>query len=46
MYQKITKKIMDPKRMLDVRVSKMLNWIWSNFTDERFNVKFVLGEYN
>lgn len=45
-YQRITRKVANPKRMLDVRVSRMLAWVWSNFPAERLIVKFVPGEYN
>lgn len=45
-YQRITRKVEDPKKMLDVRVSGMLGWVWANFLAERFTVKFVPREYN
>lgn len=45
-YKRITWKVADPKKLLDVRVSKMLGWVWSNFSVGRFTVKFVHREYN
>lgn len=31
--------------MLNVRVNKMLGWMWANFLARILDVKFVLGEY-
>lgn len=34
------------KKLLDVRVSRLLTWLWANFPAICFDVKFVPGEFN
>lgn len=45
-YQRIAKTSIDPKKLLDVRVSQMLAWIWANFSSPRLSAKFLPGQYN
>lgn len=42
-YQRITRKETEAKKLLDVRISHMLAWIWTNFPVPKLSVKFVLG---
>lgn len=32
--------------MCDVKVARLLAWLWSNFTSDKLIVKLISGEYN
>lgn len=34
------------KKVLDVRMRKLLAWVWKNFPTNRLEIKFFPGEYN
>lgn len=36
----------DSKCLYDVRIARLLSWLWANFTLEQLDVKFILGEFN
>lgn len=46
MYQRVTRKESNPTKLLDVSVSQILAWIWSNFPSPKLSVKFVPRQYN
>lgn len=45
-YKQIKRRDADPKCMYDVQVARLLSWLWSNFTEEQLELKFIPGEYN
>lgn len=36
----------DPKCLVDVRVARLLSWLWGNFTKGQSKAKFILDEVN
>lgn len=44
-YMQLFKKSTCSKKVLELRVSRLLAWVWENFSKGRLDIKFVLGEY-
>lgn len=45
-FERIKRRDVYPKCMYDVRVARFLSCLWSNFIEERLEMKFIPGEYN
>lgn len=43
--QRLNRKLTVERKVLDVRINRLLAWIWSNFSENILFVNFLSGEY-